>query len=127
MVRNSRPLVSGGVLWGGPSGVCSCGLAACVRACPAGSCGWGTGGVPEFESRRGNAKGAGLTTRPLDVSGRARLGRVRLRLVELGDASGESARARQGIPCADNLTLTGTQGGTSTSGTVYMLYDRWIA
>ena len=32
-----------------------------------------------------------------------------------------------GIPSADYITCVVTQGGTSTSGTVFMLYDRWIA
>ena len=32
-----------------------------------------------------------------------------------------------GVPSADYLTAVVTQGGTSTSGTVYMLYERWIA
>jgi hypothetical protein len=29
-----------------------------------------------------------------------------------------------GIPSADSLTVVVTQGGTSTSGTVWMFYDR---
>lgn len=29
-----------------------------------------------------------------------------------------------GVPCADYLTLTVTQGGTAASGTVYLYYDR---
>jgi hypothetical protein len=28
-----------------------------------------------------------------------------------------------GVPCADCLTLTVTQGGTSVSGTVFMYYE----
>ena len=29
-----------------------------------------------------------------------------------------------GVPAADNITVVVTQGGTSTSGTVFMYYDR---
>lgn len=32
-----------------------------------------------------------------------------------------------GVPVADNITVVVTQGGTSTSGTVFMYYERWIA